>query len=58
MDVNYWVVGLVLLMVVVLLILFFRKNRKDEKNLVDEIQQQELRPEKGTMDDVDKDNLV
>lgn len=57
-DINYWVVGLVILIVVVLLVLFFRKNRRDEKKLVNEIQQSELRPEKGTIDDVNKDNLV
>lgn len=57
-DVNYWIVGLVVLVVVVLLVMFFRKNNKDEKSLMDEIQQIDMRPEKGTIDDGDKDNLV
>ncbi len=58
MEINYWVVGIVLLVVIAGLVLFFRRNQKDEKSFVDEIQNSELKPEESDTDGANKDNLL
>lgn len=58
MEINYWVIALVVLAVVVGLILFFRRNNKDEKDLADELNQAKLNARKIDDDNADKDNLL
>lgn len=58
MEINYWVIALVLLVVVIGLVLFFRRNNKDEKDLAEELNRAKLRNEHTDNDDAAKDNLL
>ena len=50
MDINYTITGLILLAAICLLIYLIRKNRKDEKEFVNEMNKGELDPEKHKED--------
>ena len=45
MNVNYLVVGAIVLVLLILLILFLKRNRKDEKELRNDLNQNELEEE-------------
>lgn len=46
MEINYSIVGLILLVTIFLIIFLIRKNKKDKKKLESDLNQSELKPEK------------
>jgi len=46
MNINYTVVAIVLLVVLLLIIFLIRRNQKDKRKLEDEMNQEEITPEK------------
>ena len=50
MEVNYFIVVLVLLAAILFILWFIKRNRKDKKEFEKEINQKELTPEKHDED--------
>ena len=45
-NINYFIVGLVVLAAIILIIFLIRRNQKDEKKFETKINQPEMKPEK------------
>ncbi len=45
MEINYSIIGLIILVVVVLVIFLIRRNHKDEKDFEKNLNQSEIKPE-------------
>lgn len=52
MEVNYPIVGLVLIAAIGLIVFLIRRNRKDKKKYEREVIQSEIKPEKHDTDQV------
>jgi preprotein translocase subunit YajC len=52
MEVNYVVIGLILLAAIVFIVWFIKRNRKDKKEFEEEINRKELPPEQHDEDQV------
>ncbi len=52
MEMNYIIVGFVVVAVIVLIIWLMRKNQKDEKNFEQTVNASELNPEKHKEDEI------
>ncbi len=52
MEMNYVIVGLVVVAVIVLIVWLVRRNRKDEKNFERTVNASELNPEKHKEDEI------
>ncbi|MES2872909.1 MAG: hypothetical protein V4708_04235 [Bacteroidota bacterium] len=45
MEINYFIVGLILIIAIVVVIVLIRRNRKDQKNFEETVNESELHPE-------------
>jgi preprotein translocase subunit YajC len=52
MEINYPILGLVVLAVICLIVFLVRRNRKDEKKFEKEMTESEIKPEKHDEDKV------
>ena len=46
MEINYFIVGIILIIAIVVVIVLIRKNKKDEKNFEKTVNESEMQPEK------------
>jgi hypothetical protein len=52
MEINYYLLGALILFLIVLLAFFMRWNSKDKKSMVDAINQSEMEPEEHPKDSI------
>lgn len=52
MNVNYYVIGGIILVLLILLLLFLKRNQKDEKEFEKDVANNELEPEKHKSDKI------
>ncbi len=45
MEINYTIVGLILLIAIVIIIVLIRRNKKDQKNFEESVNESEIQPE-------------
>lgn len=45
MEINYFVVGLILIIAIIIVIVLIRRNKKDQKDFEETVNEAELQPE-------------